>query len=406
MSKGELKAALSGLQVNRPLKVPSAPAFRAPAFRAPDPVPSQVQSEPRVENEPRKAMPTQDEKAPGVQNEPRIERTNGPRAATPQDDAVVMQRELHSKLATGFTRVPNSLLMSMVSGDLGKNEIRLLLLIARLTISFDREYVKLSKTVVHRYTGMQGRAMLDAFAVLEERKLIRKITGDHKSPNQYALNAELNHPTPGSKRTEVQNEAQGQKHTQRLGQNEPPRKDNLEIYKNSLSQHPEEIREYFARPMPSRKRESEWRAFQELLGDYSTADVCAALVHLQSRRAGNGTDALIYHSPMAYLAKAMAEVMPQVSLQRERAKAHAERGQRDLEAQRQRQQQEAQEVALMAAQERAFHKVFTTDVRRSEIISSLLRGTPFQASSRPGRILAIGKWWDGLTEQEQKELIA
>ena len=129
---------------------------------------------------------------------------------------MLLQRELHDKLATAYTRLPNALLMNMLLGDLGKNEVRLLLLIARLTISFDREFVKLSKGVVKRYTGMQGRAMLEAFAVLEERKLIKKVTGDHKAPNQYALTAEITTAgfNPGSKRTQVQSVPQDQNSTQ------------------------------------------------------------------------------------------------------------------------------------------------------------------------------------------------
>jgi phage replication O-like protein O len=310
-----------------------------------------------------------------------------------------MQRELHEKLATGYTRLPNTLLMSMLVGDLGKNEVRLLLLIARLTISFDREFVKLSKTVVKRYTGMQGRSMLDAFAVLEERKLIRKVTGDHKSPNQYALTTEITTagPNPGSKRTQVQNAPQVQKGTQGWVQNEPPRKDNLEIYKNSLSQEPAVIREYFARAMPCRKRESELKAFEELKRDYSAQDVAEALACLQRGRSGANGTALVYHSPMAYLAKAMGEVMAEVQKQRQERAAAATRTAREVEARRQQLADEAREAALVAEQERAFAMAYPDEAQQREVLTQLLKGTPFKPESRMGRIMALGKWWEAKT---------
>ncbi len=387
MSKEELKTALSGLNVSRPLKI----AATAPVFQAPEPVGTagtQVQSEPGFTTIP-------ESKTPPVQNEPRIERSSGPRAATPQDDAVLLQRELHDKLATGYTRLPNALLMNMLVGDLGKNEVRLLLLIARLTLSFDREFVKLSKGVVKRYTGMQGRAMLDAFGVLEERKLIRKVTGDHKSPNQYALTAEVTTagPSPGSKRTQVQNPPQVQNSTQGWVQNEPPRKDNLEIYKNSLSQQPDSVRDYFAAPMTARKRESEWLAYQGLVSQFALADVARALEHV--RRHGLPGSKEPCHSPMAFLSMGMGQVLAALNGARvgaERVRLEAVERERSV-------QQEVCEFQADAAQARereaAFTAAFPTAAEQTALMAKYAAENRLLTPSGPiARRLAIADWWE------------
>lgn len=428
MSKTELKAALTGLQVNRPLKV----AATAPAFRAPEPPKeSQVQKEPevrattQVQPEPSIEKGTQDVAEPRVESDAQVQRSSHPRRATPQDQAVVEKESLGSKIATGFTRVPNRLLMAMIGGDLNKNEMRLLLLIARLTISFNRVHTPLSKSVVERYTGMQGRPALEAFAVLEERGLITKIPGSHMTPNQYGLAEGVGLPpspddsdpkdekrpqvqnTPKAMTsTQVQNNTLGAKTSQGWGHFQPHKKDTLEIYKNSLSQQPEVIRRYFVQQMPSRKRESEWKAFQDLKADYSTEDIADGLALLQRRSIGTGTDAQLYHSPMAYLAKAIGEVLAEVGVQRQRAAQQEERSQREAEVLRQRQELESREAAQWMAQERAFNKTFPDEKSQLEAFEDLLRGTPFRAGTQAGRIFAIEKWWDGLTPHVRQELMA
>jgi hypothetical protein len=57
------------------------------------------------------------------------------------------------RLALGYTRLPNSILMAIVGGEFTKGEVKLLLLIARMTISFNRPLVPLSKTAIERIVG-------------------------------------------------------------------------------------------------------------------------------------------------------------------------------------------------------------------------------------------------------------
>ena len=283
----------------------------------------------------------------------------------------------------------------MLTGDLGKNEVRLLLLIARLTISFDREFVKLSKGVVKRYTGMQGRAMLEAFAVLEERKLIKKVTGDHKAPNQYALTAEITTagPNPGSKRTQVQSVPQVQNSTQGGSQIEPPRKDILEIYKNSLSQQPDSVRDYFATPMTARKRESEWLAYLGLATQFAAQDVARALAYVRKRGIPDSHEPC--HSPMAFLSMGMGQVLAALN----GARAGAERARNELAARTHAREREAHEASADAAQakqrEAAFVAAHPTAAQQIAVVADYAAKNRLITPTGPiARRLAIADWWE------------
>ena len=91
-------------------------------------------------------------------------------------------------LRTGFTRLPNEILMQIVNGNLSKAEIKIILLIARYTISFEgRKTASLSKADIERYTGLQGKTILGTISDLEAKKLIVKIKGDQYTANQLGL---------------------------------------------------------------------------------------------------------------------------------------------------------------------------------------------------------------------------
>lgn len=92
------------------------------------------------------------------------------------------------KLKKGFTRLPNCILMAIVFGDHSKAEIKILLLIARYTLSFDeRKTASLSKADIERYTRLQGKSILEALTSLLEKNLIIKIKGDQYTANQLGL---------------------------------------------------------------------------------------------------------------------------------------------------------------------------------------------------------------------------
>ena len=237
MSKSDLKAAMQLLQVNKPLRL----AGRAPSFVPPiqTPVENPTQAEistwvPKptqaekatevalatqvenvttvekptwVENPTQVAIPTSVESATPVikptqvGNQTPVSKTtevekptiahvdqaSAMKRATEQDSSVVLEARACEGLEKGYTRLPNSILMKMANGDLTRGEIKMLLLIARFTISFQRKLTPLSKTVLERQSGLRGAAVLEALAGLVAKNLIIKEQGDQHRPNQLGL---------------------------------------------------------------------------------------------------------------------------------------------------------------------------------------------------------------------------
>ncbi|MBC7692812.1 MAG: replication protein [Methylotenera sp.] len=104
-----------------------------------------------------------------------------------QDSSVTLETQSAPKLHQGYTRLPNSILMSIASGRLIRSEMQVLLVIARFTISFQKRHAPLSKAVLERQTGLRGPAVLQAITTLEAKGLIEKIPGDQHRPNQLGL---------------------------------------------------------------------------------------------------------------------------------------------------------------------------------------------------------------------------
>jgi len=246
-ARGELKGALKGLNLAEPTRIPRIPkalSFKAPgdAFAtsvvlstqvsrptqgggttevnetSPVAAPTQVLAETPVELTTEvpfvtqvncateDATPTSDELATGVVDpspvtdspsvdlkaqvpiSTQVEKSSqGEESPNPQSQAVQLMREVSPKLSNGYTRVPNRLLMEIVSGELNRTEIKIVLLVARLTISYQRRYVPLSKTSLERYLGTQGNTVLQALSRLVQTGVLLKITGNQRSPNQFAL---------------------------------------------------------------------------------------------------------------------------------------------------------------------------------------------------------------------------
>ncbi len=72
--------------------------------------------------------------------------------------------------------------MRLVAGELTRNEIKLTLLIARFTISYQRKKAPLSKNVLERMTGLRGAAILEAVSGLISKGIVEKEQGDQNRP--------------------------------------------------------------------------------------------------------------------------------------------------------------------------------------------------------------------------------
>lgn len=369
--------------------------------------------------------------------------------ATAQDSSVTLEAQSASKLHNGYTRLPNSALMRVASGELLRSEIQILLLIARFTISFQRRHAPLSKAVLERQSGLRGPAVLQAISGLLEKGLIEKIAGDQHRPNQLGLvfseewdffpsgnGGEKNlaaksllvpaeaqvpgsHLVPGA--IQVGSETTVAGPTRVPGTTQVPRttgvseattalvagatsplvaaatyfKDTKTIENNSsLSRLPSLLQNYFLGLKPPKKRESEWQALEELLESYPAQDIADCFALVRERGIGKGESATTCHSPMSYLAKAMDGVLPEVQSHRERVREHEERHRLALEADKARVEHEEREAAEWAEKERAFEAAFPDEERQRQVIDEMLRGLPFRPGSHAGRVLAVGRWWD------------
>ncbi|OFZ79979.1 MAG: hypothetical protein A2603_13895 [Bdellovibrionales bacterium RIFOXYD1_FULL_55_31] len=338
--------------------------------------------------------------------------------ARDQDSAVTLEAQTASKLDNGYTRLPNSILMRIVNGDLLRSEIQVLLLIARFTISFQKRHAPISKAVLERRTGLRGPAVLHAISALLAKGLIEKIPGDQYRPNLLGLRftdewdffgkkpgtdsgePPVSAKTRGADATTVAPPAPVSKET--AGSVAPatpaglaaathfkdiPTKEN----NNSLCALPGPIQSYFSETtMPSRKRESEWRAYKELRQQYSDSEIAKCLQSVRGVELPGGETC---HSPMAYLAVAMNEILSTVCDKERSALRRAEEAARfEAEARRQ-SEEDAREQLEQAARERAFSK-FVENQNEAEVIAQtcIKHNFPITTGSI-ARSFAISRWW-------------
>ncbi len=342
------------------------------------------------------------------------------RRATEQDSSVVLEARACEGLEKGYTRLPNSVLMKMANGDLTRGEMKILLLIARFTISFQKKVAPLSKTVLERQSGLRGAGVLEALSGLVAKKMIIKEQGDQHKPNMLGLvlppdwdqligksETQVAKTTPVQKSTEVLKSTQVINPTPVVQatsgevakpipaqvENPSPFKDTKTYSnKNSHSQPPEILQKYFAELKPAKKRESELKAFEELSSDYCAQDIsdCFSIV----RQRGVGTGAEPCHSPMAFLSKAMSGVLVEVEDRRKKLWLRNEREEREAAAKRNKAELEAREAAEWDLKEKAFLETFPEEKQRAEILADLCKNLPFKLTGEPARVMGIGRWWE------------
>lgn len=410
MSKADLRAAMEMLQVKTPLRLKG----ERPTFKAP-PAPVTQESSTSEDRLVSQDVPSSgdtvasQEVFPSTDVPPAVvPRSSQPRRATRQDGAVTEARAVKSRLSTGYTRVPNTLLMEMVSGDLTRNEMKLLLLIARMTISFNRAHVPLSKGVIERMTGIQGRSVLEALQSLVRANFIEKLPGDCNSPNRLGLAANMAFVETASQVPKTPLDASGArdaKGSPEWDANGTYKKDSIETIdlrkKISLSTLPEPLRGYFSDLKPRRKRETEFEAFEDLRVDYRESDIAECLSFLLQR--GIPHSGASCHSPMAYLSKAIGQVLTEVTALKQRERAIQEKQNRQIEEQRQLREQEKAEEAEIAKREEVFKRRYPNPKHQARVFRIFAAQVPHFSSNGPiARNLAMAAWWRQFSSKSRR----
>jgi len=320
-----------------------------------------------------------------------------------QDSSIKLESDAASKLSIGYTKLPDSILMRMLSGEFIKSEMQIILVVARFTISFQRRYAPLSKSVLERQTGLRGPAILQAVGSLCENGVLEKIPGDQYRPNQLGLKFDDEYDFFTKKGTTVDKSTSVQSDTEVVKSNSAqvesmvhPQVDETTHFKDtstnknefSLSRGESEssINEYLKNLKPLRKQQSEIQAYQELIRSFTSDEVSNAFDFLVA----TDPERTKFHSPMAYLAVAMEQVLKSVKGQQalnetsRQKQVLREQLQRDLDLARDR------EEAIWNQKVRRFNEFFSTNEEQMREIQKrvppLIQGTELRKN------LAISSW--------------
>ena len=276
--------------------------------------------------------------------------------------------------------------MLIVSGNLSKLEIKILLLIARLTISFDKANVSLSKGAIAQNTHGSGSNILNCLKLLEEKQLLQKSAGNSKfEANKWQLRFDLSFikgdrsppgqpSTPGAKTTPTDWQNSNPK---RQGQIVPYYKQDFENdIQNNFSSDEKYLQTYLESCRPLRKKQLEIKSFDNLRSQYSETDIARCLRFiLDQGTLGNKKDC---QSPMAYLAVAIESVLKKSHMsQYTQHKIISKSEKEKLEA-----EQEKEDEKIFKQAEESFMQTLSVE-DQTRFIKSFSANVPFLNPTRP-----------------------
>ena len=102
---------------------------------------------------------------------------------------------------------------------------------------------------------------------------------------------------------------------------------------------------------------------------------------------------------MAFLSKAIGEILPVATQDRRKARERSERERQWAEQARLDAEKEASDAAEWARMECAFLSAFPGEDQQHEALVELLRGLPYRPHTQAGRTMAIGRWWNQMKDQ-------
>jgi hypothetical protein len=96
---------------------------------------------------------------------------------------------------------------------------------------------------------------------------------------------------------------------------------------------------------------------------------------------------------MAYLSKAMSDILTALKSLQEREQIKRARECEKIEAQKKRELEAVEEEKAWLEKERAFRETFPTEDIQQAVVAELCLGMPFKPQSEAGRSFAISLWW-------------
>ena len=301
---------------------------------------------------------------------------------------------------TNFTRVPNKLARSPCVSRSAK---ALYLAIASCNPSFP-SYRRLQK-----WTRMSFTTISKALKELSQLKIISYKKGHaHRKANEYHLLPEeswsLSSPIPGA--SKFVDHYIGESGTATAPN--APGLQNLESMKTNgiiikeeeqLSQSRKKLHNYITTLKPISKRRTETEFLRELDAHFAVDDIADCLSHLLNR----GIDGQPCHSPMAYLAKSMTQVLEKVK--RDSAKLRKDFSEEKLNQKKFSTQCEAdeREDSEIRTIDQAFCLAFPLPKQRKDSLQLFAREIPPIVPEIGRNILAKQKWWETLSATEREQ---
>ncbi len=268
---------------------------------------------------------------------------------------------------------------------------------------FGRKTVSMSQGQLERFTSSSKNTVkrsLERLVVGRWIKLVDEYEHGRVSRSWLILACDTNDPKNSPKRgsggdsvkreqCEGSTDSVSRTDTPTLSKSDTYKETNKESFKETLSpaNQSSAIGEYLATLKPPGKRESESRHFRELLKAYAEQQVNQALTYLQKQ--GLPGSGAVCHSPMAYLAQAIEQVLAasKEDAQRESKRKSYEAAERNAIA------QEAAEEARFRAQERAFEAAMPDTHRQSQFVAQV--ASKYSGLALGGaalRSLAVSAW--------------
>ncbi len=168
--------------------------------------------------------------------------------------------------------------------------------------------------------------------------------------------------------------------------------------KKTLSPDPF-LKNYFDSLQSKRKKESEWKHFEEIQNDgYSVQQIstCLELLAKEGIPQTNSDSAKVKiecHSPMAFLSTAIERVLAEATLRNEKIRAKEDREKRTTSDQEKKAQDSAREEIEFSEKVRLFEKAFPTQAEQQKHIDEFAKKNPiFSRAPSLLKNLAISAW--------------
>jgi hypothetical protein len=320
------------------------------------------------------------------------------------------QREFVSKSRSPYTQVPHELLRGFGNFS-DPMDFMVYLHLYSYSWGFSRETASMSQGQLEQFTGAARNTVRRSIERLIKQgwiKMVEEYECARMSRKWKVIPPEQNKKRSGSISNPVQTEPSpdlpegGSNMNPVTGSKKNPYKerDFKEKSKNSLSGASVKIKEYLESIQAYRKRETERGAYLGLKQSFSDAQIERCLQFLRNNGAGKNE---VCHSPMAYLASAIEEVLQKAESADLLAKNTIEREKAEIAARLAKEESEQCERKESEEREKAFLNQYKNLEEQKEAIAKYsIEMLGLNPNGQAARSVAILNWWNSKTHKNTR----